>query len=103
MQRERFVCLDEKRAVEVVETGIGSMGRIKILRLLVMSRGEALTKYAIESRSGLRHKDIVNNLEILVKIDWVEQLPSKPKKYRINPNDQIVEGLLEFFYKVGYV
>jgi len=60
-----------------------------------MSRGEALTKYAIEMKSRLRHKDNV--------IDWVEQLPSEPKKYRINPNDLIVEGLLESFYKVGYV
>jgi predicted transcriptional regulator len=94
--------LEDKKAAEVVEAGLGSIGRIKILKILSRNR-EPLTKYAIAKQTGLRHKDLVANLRILVGIGWVEELQTRPIKYKVNMENEIVSSLVEFFYKARYI
>jgi len=86
---------------KTIEVGLGSSGRLKLLRALSKS-SEGMTKYAIE-QSGLRYGDITANLRALVKIGWVEELPTQPRKYRINWDNGIVNALIDFFQKTGYL
>jgi len=86
---------------KTIEAGLGSSGRLKLLR--VLSRNpEGMTKYAIE-QSGLRYGDITANLRVLVEIGWVKELPTQPRKYRINLDNGIVNALIEFYQKTGYL
>jgi len=93
----------KKRSVtEIVEAGLGSVGRIKILQLLARER-EGLTRYAIEQRTNLKWDNIVDNLKVLVELGWVEELKINPLKYKINLDNDIVKNLVEFFQEVGYL
>jgi len=87
---------------KTIETGLGSSGRLKLLRYLSRSSADGITKYAIE-QSGLRYGDITANLRVLVEIGWVEGLPTQPRKYRINLDNGVVNALIEFFQKSGYL
>ena len=86
---------------KTIEAGLGSSGRLKLLRYLSRNP-EGITKYAIE-QSGLRYGDVTANLRVLVEIGWVEELPTQPRKYRINLDNGIVNALIEFFQKSGYL
>ena len=86
---------------KTIEAGLGSSGRLKLLRYLSRNP-EGMTKYAIE-QSGLRYGDVTANLRVLVEIGWVEELPTQPRKYRINLDNGIVNALIEFFQKSGYL
>jgi len=86
---------------KTIEVGLGSSGRLKLLRALSKSP-EGMTKYAIE-QSGLRYGDINANLRVLVEIGWVEELPTQPRKYRINLDNGTVNALIDFFQKTGYL
>ncbi|MEM2884984.1 MAG: hypothetical protein QXF24_02705 [Thermoproteota archaeon] len=90
-----------KRIAEVIEAPLGSIGRIRIMKALSRDR-EPLTKYAIAKQTGLRYNDLVANLRILVGIGWVEELNTRPAKYKVNAENQIVSSLIEFFYKARY-
>lgn len=79
-----------KRVTKAIETGLATTGRLRILQVLAKDGGNALTKYGIERES-------------LLGIGWVKPLPTKPMKYRINSDDSIVSGLIEFFHSVGYI
>ena len=59
---------------KTIEAGLGSSGRLKLLRYLSRNP-EGMTKYAIE-QSGLRYGDVTANLRVLVEIGWVEELPT---------------------------
>jgi len=77
---------------KTIEAGLGSSGRLKLLRYLSRNP-EGMTKYAIE-QSGLRYGDVTANLRVLVEIGWVEELPTQPRKYRINLDNGIVNALI---------
>jgi len=86
---------------KTIEAGLGSSGRLKLMRYLSRNP-EGMTKYAIE-QSGLRYGDVTANLRVLVEIGWVEELPTQPRKYRINLDNGIVNALIEFYQKSGYL
>jgi len=93
----------KKRPVAgIVEAGLGSVGRIKILQLLARERG-GLTRYAIGQRTNLKWDHIVDNLKVLVELGWVEEQKINPLKYKINLDNDIVMNLIEFFQEVGYL
>jgi hypothetical protein len=84
-----------KDVAKVIEAGLGSPVRIRIILSLARSR-EALTRYAINKDAGLSDKDAIRALKALVDLGWVEQLPLRPVKYRLNEQNEIVSHLLEF-------
>ncbi|MBS7613936.1 hypothetical protein KEJ48_06840, partial [Candidatus Bathyarchaeota archaeon] len=67
-----------------IEEGLGSIGKIRILRVLISKPEECFTKYVLERATGLRPKDVRKSLEALVKLGWVVENPCDPKTYRIN-------------------
>jgi len=78
----------------VIERGLGSVAKIRILRIL--SREGGLTRYLIQQRSGLRWNSVITSLSDLVEIGWVIEVQTNPQKYRINYDDETVRLLMEF-------
>lgn len=85
-----------------IERGLGSVGRIRILRRMIESSDEFFTKYALERRTGLKPVDVRSNLKVLVELDWVKEYPYDPRTYRVNMENETVRLLAEFFRKVKY-
>jgi transcription initiation factor IIE alpha subunit len=83
-----------------VETGLGSPGRIRILRIMLKKSGECFTKYALEKATGLKPIDVRKNLSILIKLGWIKENPCDPKTYEINMENEIIKALADFFKKL---
>jgi len=87
---------------EEIELALGSVGKRKILRLLTEDPYKALTRYALR-RTGLKPKDITNDLKTLVAKDWVKEHRYGRKTYQINLENAIVQQFLEFLKKTKYL
>jgi hypothetical protein len=88
---------------EELEAGLGSIGKLRIMRALARRKDEAYTKYALERATGLKPVDMRNDLKTLTQINWVKEHPYRPKKYRINTDNPTVSHLIDFFIKARYV
>jgi hypothetical protein len=58
-----------------IEVGLGSPGRIRILRIMVKRPGECFTKYVLERLTGLKPVDVRRDLRVLVGLGWVKENP----------------------------
>ncbi|HEY7110948.1 MAG TPA: hypothetical protein VH415_16095 [Nitrososphaeraceae archaeon] len=92
--------IQENRSV--LETGIGTLGKIKIIRALTEER-RMVTIYVLHKRTGLKREDIKRNLNDLIRIDWVREKKMANTMYYINRENGFVIELLRFFLSVGYV
>ncbi|AIC14749.1 hypothetical protein [Nitrososphaera viennensis] len=84
-----------------IETGLGSIGKIKIIRALAQE-GKMATIYLLHKKTGLKREDIKNNLDDLMKIGWVKQARYASVMYGLAENEQVLK-LVQFFRDVGYV
>ncbi len=84
-----------------VEEGLGSVGKIRILREMIFRPEEHFTKYMLERATGLKPKDVRKILQTLVDLGWVVENPCDPKTYRINMENGRVKFLAELFHKLG--
>ena len=87
---------------QVVETGLGSIGKIKIMKALA-EENKMLTIYALHKKTHLKREDIKRNLNDLIKIGWVNENKLVNVMYSINRENDYVTHLMTFFYNVGYV
>ncbi|HYZ51482.1 MAG TPA: hypothetical protein VE593_11385 [Nitrososphaeraceae archaeon] len=87
---------------QVVETGLGSIGKIKIMKALA-EENKMLTIYALHKKTHLKREDIKRNLIDLIKIGWVNENKLVNVMYSINRENDYVTHLMTFFYNVGYV
>ena len=85
-----------------IETGLGSVGRMRILREMIERPDDSFTKYMLERRTGLKPVDVRNNLRVLVELDWVREYPYDPKTYKVNMENEAVRLIAEFFRKVNF-
>jgi hypothetical protein len=92
--------IQENRSI--LETGIGTLGKIKIIRALTEER-RMVTIYVLHKRTGLKREDIKRNLKELTRIDWVREKKMANMMYYINRENEFVKELLAFFLSVGYV
>ena len=92
----------EKDISERVEKGLGSPGKLKILKLLFGNPNHLFTRYEIGKKVPLRPVDIRNDLNILVDLGWVKELAIQPRKYSINLEDEVVKELRKFFRSIRY-
>ena len=95
----------EKKPVtwETIEKGLGSIGKLKILRVMLEKPEKTFTKYGLEKTTGLKPVNVRTDLQTLVKLKWVEEYPYKPRTYKINLKNRVIEHLSEFFRKVKYL
>lgn len=87
---------------DIVEQGLGSIGKIKILRVLSEEK-KLMTIYALHKKTHLKREDIKRNLAELVKIEWVKEQKIANSVYSINRENKYVEKLVLFFYDIGYI
>jgi DNA-binding transcriptional ArsR family regulator len=85
---------------EILEAGLGSPVKLRILILLARTR-EDLSRYAIDKGAKASDQDVSRALKVLVELGWVLKLQGKPVKYRLNRDNAIVGHLTEFFSKIG--
>jgi predicted transcriptional regulator len=87
---------------EVIETGLGSIGKIKIMKALA-EENKMLTIYALHKKTHLKREDIKRNLNDLIKIGWVNENKLVNIMYSINRENDYVNQLITFFNNVGYI
>jgi superfamily I DNA and/or RNA helicase len=87
---------------DIVEEGLGSIGKIKILRALSEEK-KLVTIYALHKKTHLKREDIKRNLAELVKIEWVLEQKIGNSVYTINRENNYVQKLVLFFYDIGYI
>lgn len=87
---------------EIIETGLGSIGKVKIIRALA-EESKLATIYVLHKKTHLKREDIKNNLDDLVRIGWVTQSRYANVMYGINRENEYVNKLIEFFNDVGYI
>lgn len=87
---------------EELEAGIGSLGKIKIIKAL--SEGDKLaTIYLLHKKTHLKRDDIKHNLDDLMRIDWVRQRKYARVMYGINPENRQVNLFVRYLKEAGYV
>jgi DNA-binding transcriptional ArsR family regulator len=86
---------------QIIETGLGSIGKVKIIRALA-EENKLATIYLLHKKTHLKRDDIKSNLNDLVKIGWVNQTKYANVMYGLNRENKYVDRLVEFFKEVGY-
>ncbi|MGD1836137.1 MAG: hypothetical protein ACPKPY_02780 [Nitrososphaeraceae archaeon] len=93
---------NEKSSKDIIETGLGSIGKIKILKSLAEEK-KFLTIYAIHKKTHLKREDIKRNLKELIQLNWIVEKKVDTFMYQLNLNNQYIEKLVIFFRDVGYM
>lgn len=91
-----------KTTKEIVEQGLGTLGKIKILKSLA-EEGRMLTIYVLHNKTRLKREDIKRNLKDLIEINWVKETKMANKMYTLNLHNEYVVQLVSFFRSVGYI
>ena len=92
----------EMSSKQIIEIGLGSIGKIKIIKALA-EENKLATVCVLHKKTHLKREDIKNNISDLVKIGWVTQSKYANMMYGINRDNKYVSELLEFFNNVGYM
>ncbi len=87
---------------EIVEIGLGSIGKIKLIKAL-SEADKMATVYSLHKKTNLKREDIKRNLSDLVEIGWVKETKLANKMYRANKDNEYVNHLMIFFRAVGYI
>jgi phage gp29-like protein len=85
-----------------IEIGLGSRGRLRIIRELANRPEFLFTKYALEKRTGLRSVDVKADLKSLLDFGWVKENRQRLVKYKINLDDELVKKTIDYFKSIGY-
>lgn len=87
---------------EIIETGLGGVGKVKIIRALA-EENKLATIYFLHKKTHLKREDIKRNVEELVEIGWVMRGKYGHTVYSINTDNAYVRRLVEYFRDIGYV
>lgn len=87
---------------EAIESGLGSIGKVKILKALA-EENKMATIYLLHKKTGLKRDDIKSNLDDLVEIGWVREAKYANTVYGLDRENEYVVRLVQFFRDVGYV
>jgi hypothetical protein len=93
--------IEEETTKGIIETGLGSIGKIKILRALV-DENKLATIYVLHKKTHLKRQDIKSNLDDLVKIGWVIEKKYANVMYGVNRENKYIDCLIRFFTDIGY-
>jgi len=87
---------------EEIEKGIGSLGKIKIIKALA-EESKLATIYLLHKKTHLKRDDIKKNLDDLVNIGWVRQSKYANVMYSINSNNRLVSLFVAYLKEIGYM
>lgn len=96
--------LECERATEEIEKALSSIGKLRILKLLMKSPTHAFTRYEIRKKTALSPLDIKSDLKVLVEIRWIKEFKFQHiQKYCINFDNKLVKEFSEFFKRIWYL
>ena len=87
---------------DAIESGLGSIGKVKILKVLA-EENKMATIYLLHKKTGLKREDIKGNLDDLVRIGWVREAKYANALYGLDLENDFVARLVQFFKDTGYV
>ena len=87
----------------LVEDGLGSAGRLRILRCMASGETPTYTRYGLEKLTGLSPAYVRKHLKVLVETGWVKELNYGSTVYALNLDDLKVKLLVDYFGKIGYL
>jgi phage gp29-like protein len=87
---------------EIIEIGLGSIGRLKIMRALA-EENKFMTIYTLHKKTRLKREHIKANLDELVRIGWVIHKMSPNSTYGIDQQNHYSRMLVKFFKETGYL
>ena len=92
------------KSAEEIEKALTSPGKLKILRLLMMTPDHTFTRYEIKKKLPLSPTDIKKDLNTLIEMNWVKEHKIQHlQKYSINMDKQVVKQLSDFFKTIKYI
>lgn len=92
----------ERSIDEIIEIGIGSIAKIKIIKILATGN-KFHTIYGIQKRTNLKREDIKRNLKDLIVIGWIKEQKMNTILYYLNKENSYVEKLVKYFKDIGYI
>ncbi len=96
--------LASKRKMSELERGIGSVGKLKILRVLIADPHHAFTRYEIGKKVPNDPVSIRNDLNALIQVDWVKRYKVQHlDKYVVNMDNDVIKHLTTFFQSIKYI
>lgn len=84
-----------------VEAGLGSVGKIRILRVMFEKPNQVFTKYGLQRNAWLKPVNVRSDLKTLVEIGWVKEHQYDPKTYELNMENPVVKHLHDFFKQIS--
>jgi len=94
--------ITENTIKEVIETAIGSIGKVRIIKVLA-EENLLVTVYLLHKKTRLKREDIKSNLRDLVEIGWVKEDRFANSLYSINRKNENVNRFVEFLQDTGYI
>ena len=96
--------LDPEKTAGDIEKALASLGKLRILRLLMKAPDHPFTRYEIGKKTPMNSIEIRNSVKMLVEIGWLKELTTQHlQKYSINLENEVVGQLYDFFKRVRYV
>jgi Fic family protein len=86
-----------------VDTGLGTIGRLRIIARLGRNPDKRFTVYGISAMTHLKRSDVRANLSHLVEIGWVRKFETTPTTYQMNLSNEAATKLVDFLRSVGYL
>ncbi|MFQ6065395.1 MAG: hypothetical protein ACE5L6_07965 [Candidatus Bathyarchaeia archaeon] len=86
-----------------IEAGLGSVGKIRIMRIMFEKPNQVFTKYGLEKDTGLKPVDVRSDLKTLIEIGWVKEHQYDPKTYEVNMENPVVKHLYDFFKRIRHI
>jgi len=83
-----------------LQTGLGCGNKFRIIKHMLLNPEEAFTKYSLTKATGLKTRNVEDQLKVLVELGWVKKHPYTPTTYQVNLEDELVKHLIELFQKV---
>ena len=87
---------------EEIEMGIGSLGKIKIIKALA-EESKLATIYLLHKKTHLKRDDIKKNVDDLVRIGWVRKNKYANIMYSINRDNRQVSLFIVYLKETGYI
>jgi len=86
-----------------VERGLGSKGKIRILRKMLEKPNMAFSKHTLTRATGLKWVNVKSDVKILTELGWLKKNAYDPETYKVNMENEFVQHIAEFFKRISLV
>jgi DNA-binding HxlR family transcriptional regulator len=90
-----------RSGLRMIEKGIGSKGRLRILQCLTADPRQSLSRYMLERKTGIRSNFLDADLRALMELGWVIEHQGQIRRYSLNPNSDVAGRVVHFLESVS--